>query len=103
MDIRVELRPMVTKVHSKLGIFDKPLGQNMVMAATGKSDPFVHVAYICDAPGSPFNGLHEFRVLPDEIKQLIVDKTLEQLGRPNDKPPVMEPPPPITYNPEDFE
>ena len=101
--VRIKLEPMFAKKKTALGTFDVPVGQNIVLAATGKHDAFVRVGYICDAPGSPFNGLHEFRVLPDGIKEDIVRETLKELKRPDDNPDVVEPPPPRTYNPKDFE
>ena len=101
--VRIKLEPMFAKRKTALGTFDVPVGQNIVLAATGQKDPFVRVGYICDAQGSPFNGLHEFRVLPEGLKEEIVRETMKELGRPNDNPNVVEPPPPKPYNPEDFE
>jgi hypothetical protein len=106
MTIKLEV-----KLDRHLGIQETAFGpvevdlrQYLVMAQNEFTDfRWVHLGYICEPsdknPNPPFNGLEQFRVLPQSIKDEIVQRVRELLQLPTIK--VHEPLEPVVVAEED--
>lgn len=84
MTIEVKLDPHIGIQNTPLGPMEVDLGQYLVMAQTEHTEGWVHVGYICRPcptnPRPPFNGLENFRKLPQTAKDEIVQKVAEAIG-----------------------
>ena len=91
MEVTVELRPHVGETQTALGPVKVEHNQYMVVASTPFAAKPIQVGYLGKQPGAPFNGLHSFRKLPDEMKAAII----AELERQRDSAVrSFEPPPP---------
>jgi hypothetical protein len=102
--IDIELVPHIGKQSTPLGEFDVDLGQYYVMARTEfTGERGVHVGFICrpcaDNPRPPFNGLDNFRRMPESVKDEIVKLVQHKLGLAQMR--VTEVPEPIEISEED--
>ena len=80
--LEVKLEPHIGIQNTPLGPMEVDLGQYLVMAQTEHTDyKWVHLGYICKpCPTNltpPFNGLDNFRVLPQSLKDEIVRRVAE--------------------------
>lgn len=87
MQLEIKLEPHVGMQMTAVGPVEVELGQYRVMAQTEHTGyRWVHLGYICKPcasnPTPPFNGLDNFRTLPQSIKDEIAEKvrTMLQLG-----------------------
>lgn len=79
--LAIELRPHTGMQQTELGPVAVEHNQWMVFARTEYTgDRAVHLGYIGKSPGSPFNGLPQFRDLPQVVKDQIIEKLANVVG-----------------------
>ena len=71
-EVTVELRPHIGQKKTEFGVVNVEHDQFMVFVSTDQQPKPRQVGYIGKKPGSPFNGIYEFRKLPEELKTAIV-------------------------------
>ena len=99
MQVSVELRPHVGITQTPLGPVEVDHKQFLVMASTQFTENPVCVGYVGTQDGAPFNGLHPFRKLPQDVKDQIIELVTAAKGGTTVK--VFEPPPPIIPDEDD--
>jgi len=92
MQLTVELRQHIGTAQTELGPVEVEHNQFIVMASTPFSKHPIHVGYVGKQKGAPFNGLHSFRKLPQELKSAVQRELAKQKSE--DTVRMFEPPAP---------